>query len=168
MEAIFKRKSIRKYQDRPVEKEKIEKLLRAIMQAPSAVNQQPWEVIVIENKETLKRLSEMSPYSKMIEGSAVTFILAANSENLKIPSAWQQDMGAATENLLLEAVELELGGVWLGTATSEDNMDFIRKFFDLPENILPFSVVPIGYPDQDNTNFIDRFNKDKVHYEGWK
>ena len=168
MEAIFKRKSIRKYQDRPVEKEKIEKLLRAIMQAPSAVNQQPWEVIVIENKETLKKLSEMSPYSKMIEGSAVTFVLAANSENLKVPSAWQQDMGAATENLLLQAVELELGGVWLGTATTEDNMDFIRKFFDLPENILPFSVVPIGYPDQDNNSFIDRFNKDKVHYEGWK
>jgi len=168
MEAIFKRKSIRKYQDRPVEKEKIEKLLRAIMQAPSAVNQQPWEVIVIENKETLKKLSEMSPYSKMIEGSAVTFVLAANSENLKVPSAWQQDMGAATENLLLQAVELELGGVWLGTATSEDNMDFIKDFFYLPENILPFSVVPIGYPDQDNNSFIDRFNKDKVHYEGWK
>lgn len=168
MEAIFKRKSIRKYQDRPVEKEKIEKLLRAIMQAPSAVNQQPWEVIVIENKETLKKLSEMSPYSKMVAGSAVTFVLVANSENLKVASAWQQDMGAATENLLLQAVDLELGGVWLGTATSEDNMDFIRDLFNLPENILPFSVVPIGYPDQENNSFIDRFNKDKVHYEGWK
>ena len=138
------------------------------MQAPSAVNQQPWEVIVIENKETLKKLSEMSPYSKMIEGSAVTFILVANKEKLTIPSAWQQDMGAATENLLLEAVELELGGVWLGTATSEDTMEFVRKLFDLPENILPFAVVPMGYPDQQNDNIIDRFNKDKVHYEAWR
>ena len=103
MEAIFKRKSVRKYQDRPVEKEKIDKLLKAIMQAPSAVNQQPWEVIVIENKETLKKLSEMSPYSKMVESSAVTFVLAANKDNLKVASAWQQDMGAATENHLVES-----------------------------------------------------------------
>jgi len=77
-------------------------------------------------------------------------------------------MGVATENLLLEAVELDLGAVWLGTATSEDNMEFVRKLFDLPENILPFSVVPIGYPDQETENIVDKFNKDKVHYEGWK
>jgi nitroreductase len=168
MGVIFKRKSVRKYQDRPVEKEKIDMLLKAIMQAPSAVNQQPWEVIVIENKETLKKLSEMSPYSKMVDSSAVTFVLVANKDNFKIPSAWQQDMGAATENLLLEAVELDLGAVWLGTATLEDNMEFVRKLFDLPENILPFSVVPVGYPEQQNDNIIDRFNKDKVHYEGWR
>jgi len=168
MEAIFNRRSIRKYQDKPVEKEKIEKLLKAIMQAPSAVNQQPWEVIVVENKETLKSLSEMSPYSKMVADSPVAFVLVANSDNFKVPSAWQQDMGAATENLLLEAVELGLGGVWLGTAVSEENMNFVRKIFDLPENILPFSVVPVGYPDGQNHNFVDRFNKDKVHYEGWK
>ena len=77
-------------------------------------------------------------------------------------------MGVATENLLLEAVELELGGVWLGTATAEENMEFVKKLFDLPENILPFSVVPIGYPDQETENIVDKFNKDKVHYEGWK
>ena len=98
----------------------------------------------------------------------VTFVLVANSETFKVASAWQQDMGAATENLLLEAVELGLGGVWLGTAVSEENMEFVRKLFDLPENILPFSVVPIGYPDGQNNSIIDRFNKDKVHYEGWK
>ena len=168
MEAIFNRRSIRKYQDKPVEKEKIEKLLKAIMQAPSAVNQQPWEIIVVENKETLKSLSEMSPYSKMVADSPVAFVLVANSDNFKVPSAWQQDMGAATENLLLEAVELGLGGVWLGTDVAEENMNFVRKIFDLPENILPFSVVPVGYPDGQNHNFVDRFNKDKVHYEGWK
>jgi nitroreductase len=76
-------------------------------------------------------------------------------------------MGAATQNLLLEAVELGLGAVWLGTAVSEGNMNFIRETFDLPENILPFAVVPIGYPDGQENTFIDRFNKDRVHYERW-
>ena len=102
MDAISNRRSIRKYQDRRVENEKIENLLRATMQAPSAVNQQPWEIIVVENKDTLKELSEMSPYSKMVEDAPVAFVLVANSDNFKMPSAWQQDMGAATENLLLE------------------------------------------------------------------
>ena len=168
MEAIFNRRSIRKYQDRPVEKEKIDKLLKAIMQAPSAVNQQPWEFIVVENKDTLKKLSEMSPYSKMVEGTAVAFVALANSDDFKIPSAWQQDMGAAVENLLLEAVHLELGAVWLGVATAEENMNYIKELFNLPENIKPFALIPVGYPDGQKNTFVDRFNEKKVHYETWK
>ncbi len=167
MEAIFNRTSIRKYQDKPVEKEKIEKLLRAAMQAPSAVNEQPWEFIVIENKETLSKLSGMSPYSKMVANSAVTFIIVANKAKLKVADAWQQDLGAATENLLLEATYLGLGAVWLGTAVSEENMSFVKELFNLPENIVPYAVVPVGYPDQKST-FVDRFNKDSVHYDSFK
>ena len=167
MEAIFNRTSIRKYKEKPVEKEKIEKLLRAAMQAPSAVNEQPWEFIVIENKETLNKLSGMSPYSKMVAKSAVTFIIVANKDKLKVADAWQQDLGAATENLLLEATYLGLGAVWLGTAVSEENMNFVKKLFKLPENIIPYAVVPVGYPDQ-NSTVVDRFNEDSVHYENFK
>ncbi len=164
MEAIFNRTSIRKYKEKPVEKEKIEKLLRAAMQAPSAVNEQPWEFIVIENKETLNKLSGMSPYSKMVANSAVTFVIVANKDKLRVSDAWQQDLGAATENLLLEATYLGLGAVWLGTAVSEENMNFVKKLFKLPENIIPYAVVPVGYPDQ-NSTVVDRFNEDSVHYE---
>jgi nitroreductase len=167
MEAIFNRTSIRKYKEKAVEKEKIEKLLRAAMQAPSAVNEQPWEFIVIENKETLNKLSGMSPYSKMVANSAVTFIIVANKDKLKVADAWQQDLGAATENLLLEATYLGLGAVWLGTAVSEENMNFVKKLFKLPENIIPYAVVPVGYPDQ-NSTVVDRFNEDSVHYENFK
>ena len=167
MEAIFNRTSIRKYKEKPVEKEKIEKLLRAAMQAPSAANEQPWEFIVIENKETLNKLSGMSPYSKMVAKSAVTFIIVANKDKLKVADAWQQDLGAATENLLLEATYLGLGAVWLGTAVSEENMNFVKKLFKLPENIIPYAVVPVGYPDQ-NSTVVDRFNEDSVHYENFK
>lgn len=152
MDIISNRRSIRKYEDRPIEKEKIEKLLRAAMQAPSAVNQQPWEFIVVENKDTLKKLSEMSPYSKMVEGAAAAFVVLANSDNIKIPTAWQQDMGAAVENLLLEAVHLELGAVWLGVATVEDNINYIKELFDLPETIKPFALIPVGYPSGQKIN----------------
>jgi len=169
MNAIFNRRSIRKYKDKPIEKEKVEKLLRAAMQAPSAVNEQPWEFIVVQNKDTLNKLSNMSPYSKMVASCGAAIVLVANTEAFRIPTGWQQDMGAAAENLLLEAVELDLGAVWLGVATSEDASKFITNFFGLPENIKPFALISVGYPDEGQENkFIDRFNENKVHYENWK
>lgn len=166
MEIINIRRSQRRYKDIQVEKEKINKLLRAAMQAPSAFNQQAWEFLVVENKESLKKLSGMSQYSKTIEKSPVTIIVLADKNNMTVPDCWQQDLGAATQNLLLEAVELGLGAVWMAAAPFEDRMNFIRDMFGLPENILPYSVISIGYPEEEN-KFIDRYNSSKVHYEKW-
>lgn len=166
MEIINNRRSIRTYKEIKVENEKIDKLLRAAMQAPSAYNQQAWEFIVVENKETLKKLSEMSQYSKPIEKSSVTIIVLANKDNFLVPECWQQDLGAATQNILLEVVELGLGGVWMAAAPFEDRMNYIRDMFNLQENILPYSVIPIGYPEEEN-KFVDRYNSEKVHYERW-
>lgn len=167
MEVIFNRRSIRKYQDKPVEKEKIDKLIRAAMQAPSAANQQPWEFIVVENKETLQKLADMGPYSKMTSKAAVAVVALANRNNIKIESAWQQDMGASVENLLLEATYLDLGAVWLGVATAEPHIEYIRELFGLPESIIPFALIPVGYPDGQSNTYVDRFDTNKVHYENW-
>ncbi|WP_018306537.1 nitroreductase family protein [Desulfitobacterium hafniense] len=168
MKAIFNRRSVRKYEDKPVEREKIEKLLRAAMQAPSAGNQQPWEFIVIEDKKTLKKLSEASPYSKMVANSAATFVLLSRTEGLKFLGCSPQDMGAAAENLLLEAVELGLGAVWLGIAPVEERMNYIKNMFNLPGNIEPFALIPVGYPDGQKNEFVDRFDETRVHYGSWK
>lgn len=138
MEVIFNRRSIRKYKDQVVEPEKIDRLLRVAMQAPSAANQQPWEFIVIQDKEVLEKLSNTSPYTKPIAGSAVTFVLLANGNELKVPTAWEQDMSAAAQNLLLEAVYLGLGGVWFGVQTSDVIIENVRNFFNLPiSSLLP-------------------------------
>jgi nitroreductase len=161
---IFERKSVRKYQNKPVEKEKIEKLLRAAMQAPSAGNQQPWEFLVIQEKTTLKKLSEMSQYSRMLDGAGLAVIFLGNTERIRMMGYWEQDMGAATENLLLEAVELGLGAVWLGVSPMQDRMEYVRNLFDLPENIKPFSIVSIGYPAEDR-EFTDRYDEKRVHFE---
>jgi nitroreductase len=168
MEAIFNRRSIRTYEDKPVEKEKIEKLLRAAMQAPSAANQQPWEFIVVEDKENLKKLSNASPYSKMVANSAVTIVLLSRKEGVAFPPCIPQDMGAAAENLLLEAVQLELGAVWIGIAPVQERMNYITDMFGLPEGIEPFALIPVGYPDGHKNEFIDRFDATRVHYENWK
>ena len=167
MKEIFNRRSIRKFTEQPVEQEKIDRLLRAAMQAPSAANQQPWEFIVVKEKAALESLSKVSPYSKPVAGSAVTFVLLANSGELRVPTAWEQDMSAATQNLLLEVVYLGLGGVWFGVATSEIVVENVRKLFNLPDSIKPFALISVGYPAEQKNEFVDRFKAEKVHNEKW-
>ncbi|GLC31885.1 nitroreductase family protein [Clostridium omnivorum] len=166
MEIINSRRSVRTYKDIKVEKEKVEKLLRAAMQAPSAYNQQAWEFVVVEDKNTLKKLSETSPFSKPVANAPLAFVVLGNKDNMKVPGCWQQDLGAACENLLLEAVELGLGGVWMAVTPEEDRINYIKNMFNLPENIIPYSLIPIGYP-ADEPKFVDRFDSTKVHYERW-
>lgn len=168
MEEIFNRRSIRKFKDQDVEPEKIDRLLRAAMQAPSAGNQQPWEFIVVKDKEGLRRLSQVSPFSKPVADSGVTFVLLANGNELKIPTAWEQDMGAAAENMLLEAVHLGLGGVWFGVATSSEVMENVSSLFRLPDHIKPFALISVGYPDGQKNEFVDRYKAEKVHEEKWQ
>lgn len=165
LEVIKSRRSIRKYEDKPVEKEKIEVLLRAAMQAPSAGNQQPWEFIVVQEKVSLKKLSLMSPFSKLVEKAPAAIVLLANEEKMKFPSIWQQDMGAAAENILLEAVEQGLGAVWLGVATIEDRENYLKKMFNLKDAITPFCVIALGYPKDEKNKFVDRFDEARIHYE---
>ncbi len=168
MNEIFTRRSIRKFKAQNVEPEKIDKLLRAAMQAPSAANQQPWEFIVVQDKEKLAQIAETSPYAKLAANSAVTFVLLANDKELKVPTAWEQDMSAATQNILLEAVHLGLGGVWLGVATSNAVAENVSRLFELPAHIRPFALISIGYPDEQQNEFVDRYKADRVHYENWK
>lgn len=168
MEEIFIRRSIRKFKAQEVEPEKIDKLLHAAMQAPSAANQQPWEFIVVQDKEKLAQLAETSPYAKLAANSAVTFVLLANDKDLIVPAGWEQDMGAAAQNMLLEAVHLGLGGVWLGVATSDAVAENVSRLFELPDHIRPFALISIGYPDGQKNEFIDRYKADRVHYENWR
>jgi nitroreductase len=167
MEEILIRRSIRKFTNQELEPEKIDKLLRAAMQAPSAANQQPWEFIVVQDKERLVQLAETSPYAKPVAGSAVTFVLLADESKLRVPTGWEQDLGAAAENMLLEAVHLGLGGVWLGVATADFVTENVRKLFELPGNIRPFALISVGYPDGQKNQFVDRYLPERVHYEKW-
>lgn len=166
MNSIFTRRSVRKYSGREVEDEKLDRILRAAMQAPSAVNQQPWEFIVIKNKETLKKLADISIYATMLKEASAAVIILGNKDMMIVPEKASQDLSAATENLMLEAVELGLGTVWIGVDPDVDKIEFITKMFDVPENVKPYSLISIGYPADENANkFVDRYKAERVHYE---
>lgn len=166
MESILNRKSIRKYKDAKIRQEQVEELLRAGMQAPSAGNEQPWEFIVLRNKEVMKKITEIHPYSKMLLNADVAIVVCGDESKEIFEGFWVQDCSAATENILLAAEEKGLGAVWLGVYPLQDRVDGIKKILDLPDSVIPLSIIPIGYPAEEK-EAADRFNKERIHYDRW-
>ncbi len=160
---IFTRVSVREFENKMVEDEKIEDMLRAAMAAPSAGNQQPWEYYVIKDKSVLEQISMSSPYAGCAKDAPVAFVACYRTEGICFPEYAEIDMGASVENLLLEATEHHLGAVWLGIAPVEERMEKVAEILHLPKNLKAFAIIPCGYPieqlPQEN-----RFDKQRVHY----
>ncbi|NLY07619.1 MAG: nitroreductase family protein [Spirochaetales bacterium] len=168
MQEIFNRRSIRDFSNRKVEREKINRLLEAAMQAPSAQDQREWCFVVVDDPEKQTLLSRVSPYSRMIAKAPVTIAILCDTSKLKSPDYWEQDLGACTENLLLEATHQELGACWMGMAPMQDRMDSISSILGLPDFIKPFALVAVGYPQEGKGNrFIDRFDRSLIHFNQW-
>jgi len=166
LDAIRTRRSIRRYTGRPVSKESIETVLRSAMQAPSARNLQPWEFLVVQDGETLKRIPEFHPYSSMVPDASAAILVCGNTRLQEMPGYLAQDCSAAVENLLLEAAGLGLGAVWLGVYPREERMKAMTDLFELPEDILPMALISVGFPAE-KPEFQDRYTEDKVHWENW-
>ena len=162
MNSIFHRVSIRKFTDKPVEEEKIEKILRAAFAAPSAQNQQPWEFYVVTRKEIIEELSGVSPYSGCLAGAPLAIVPCFYTQS-KVPRYAQIDLSAATENILLEADELGLGAVWLGIAPVEERMSKVREILSIPDELTAFCIVAVGHPAESRSQK-DRFKPERVHY----
>jgi len=163
---IYLRRSVRKYQNKDVGDEIVTELLRAAMHAPSAGNAQPWHFIVIRSEEKKQRIAEVHPYARMVLQAPVAILVCADPGLEIYKGFWVQDCSAATMNILLRAVELGLGAVWCGVYPNEERVEAFRKIFGLPEHVVPFSIVPVGYPAE-TPKPVDRFKPERIHYEAW-
>lgn len=166
MKAILDRKSVRKYKDISVSDEIVEDLLRAGMQAPSAGNEQPWEFIVLRDKEIMKKITEVHPYSRMLLNCDVAIVVCGDLTKEVFKGYWVQDCSAATENILLAAEDMGLGAVWLGVYPMEERVSDLKELLNLPESVIPLSIIPVGYPDE-KRGAVNRFNKERIHYDRW-
>lgn len=165
MNAIFTRRSVRSFSGARVEEDKVDYILRAGMQAPSAYNQQPWDFIVVRNKEKLKRLSQSNQYAGSLNEADVCIIVLGNVDRMRLPEMAEQDLAACTQNILIQVAELGLGAVWYGTSPIEERMKFIQDEFNLSRNLIPFSMIGIGYPKNENANvYLDRFDPSRINY----
>lgn len=160
--SIFHRVSIRRFQDRPVEKEKTEAILRAAMQAPSAANQQPWEFYVVTDKEKILALSRTNPNARAA-ANAPAVIVSVYRTNCYLPDFAEIDMSIAMENLWLETDAQGLGGVWLGIAPWEDRMKAVEKVLGIPDHLRAFAIFPYGYPGEERKQQ-NRFDESRIHF----
>ena len=163
MNEIFKRISVRKFEDKPVEHEKLELLMRAAMAAPSAGNQQPWEFFVVRDRDTILALSKCSPYSGCAAGAPAVIVPCLRTDGLRFPELGEVDLAIATENILLEITSLGLGGVWLAVAPYEDRTEKANAALGIGESLSAFALVPVGYPAQERPQQ-DRYDETRVHY----
>ena len=163
---ILKRTSVRSYEDRAVESEKVEKLLRAGMAAPTAVNKQPWHFIVVTDKNQLQKLSEANPNAGMAAKAPLAIVVCGDMDKSLEGDArefWVQDCSAATENILLAATGMGLGAVWTGTYPSKERCAAVADVLRLPDTLIPLNTIVIGYPDTEPTPK-DKWKKENVSY----
>ena len=165
MEAILTRRSIRKYTGQPVSDEMLKELLEAAMCAPSAGNRRPWCFVVINDRNILDESPRFHPYAQMLKEAPVAILVCCDS-NLQMGDYGVQDCSAATQNILLAAHAKGLGAVWLGVHPTEARVTDIKRLLNLPENIIPISLISVGYPAEQKSPS-DHYRADRVHYNHW-
>ncbi|MCL2789079.1 MAG: nitroreductase family protein [Desulfobulbus sp.] len=166
IEAINTRRSIRRFQERPVADEHIQTIIEAAMLAPSAGNQQPWHFIVITDREKLNAIPAFHPYSGMVHTAPVAILICGDPAGGAWPEFWVQDCSAAAQNALLAARDLGLGTVWVGIYPIEERIAGFRRLLAIPEHIHPFALIPVGWP-AGSFHPVNRTRPERVHRETW-
>ncbi|MDL2251839.1 nitroreductase family protein [Odoribacter sp. OttesenSCG-928-J03] len=163
IETIMNRKSVRKYQDRQVEEEKISVLLKAGMAAPSGKDVRPWEFVVVADRGILNAMAEGLPYAKMLKNAPLAIVVCGNTE---ASSYWYVDCSTAAQNILLAAEAQGLGAVWTAAYPYDDRMQLVSEQLGLPDNIQALCVIPVGYPLMPH-NPRDKYDESKIHTNKW-
>ncbi|WP_292527376.1 nitroreductase family protein [Methanoculleus sp.] len=166
LEAILTRRSVREYTDHPVDRETVDRLLAAAMQAPFAGSEPPWHFVVIDDPEVLARIPAVSPYAEIRQPAPLAVLVCADLSLPERPEFTVQGCAAATENLLLAAHALGLGAVWTAVYPEADRMLGFTNLFSLPDGVVPFALVTVGRPAARPAP-VDRYRKDRVHRNAW-
>lgn len=165
LNSIMNRRSIRKFEDRPVEREKVESILRAAMQSPTAKDSRCWEFLVVTDRAACEAVSQMSEFAMCAAKAPVLIIPMVNLAQTSGEECWWvEDLAAATQTMLIQIEEEGLGGTWLGMYPRKSRTDALRAYFELPDHILPFAVIALGYKQKEKPRE-DRWAPEKVHWE---
>ncbi|HML63380.1 MAG TPA: nitroreductase family protein [Dysgonomonas sp.] len=164
LSAIYNRKSVRSFiKDRPVSDEDVQALIKAGMSAPSGKDTRPWEFVIINDRSILDKMSEELPTAKMLSQAPMAIVVCGDTIR---SSYWYLDCSAATENILLAAEAMELGGVWTAAYPYRDRMATVIKHTNMPAQVLPLAVIPIGYP-MGNHSVKYKYDEKKIHMNKW-
>ncbi|NTV30148.1 MAG: nitroreductase family protein [Candidatus Omnitrophica bacterium] len=165
---IHSRKSVRHFTGQPVSADLLNRIVRAGMAAPTAVNMQPWSFVVVTDRAMLDALAAGLPYAKMLDKAGAAIVVCALPDK-----AFQKktefaiiDASCASENILLAIEALGLGGVWTAAYPDPERMDLVRKVLGVPAEVIPLNVIPVGHPDGTDQPK-DKFHPENIHLEKW-
>lgn len=167
LDTIMNRYSVRSYTGEKVSPEQIETLLRAGMAAPSGMNLQPWRFVVVTDPA---KMDAMTPWGADTWKAAGTIIVVCGKTTMgdgnEPNPLWTADCSAVTENILLAAKAMGLGAVWNACYPFDDFWHQTQRELGLPEDVIPFSIVPVGY-ESGSEEPKQKFDPAKIHYEKW-
>jgi nitroreductase len=149
-----RRRSIRKYQNKPVESEKIDLLVEALLRAPTSMGKNSWEFVVVTDSALLQKLSSAKPHgATFLKKAALGIVVCANPQ---ISDVWIEDASIASIFIHLAAASLGLGSCWIQVRERKHNDTqtaeaYIAEVLNLPAHIKVESMVAIGYPDEDKS-----------------
>lgn len=161
LEVLKIRRSVREYKDKPIPKEALEKIVDAARFAPTARNEQPWEFIVVTEKETLKKMGGITDHGKFIVEAAACILVFCNDTKYYL-----EDGCAATENILLAATALGIASCWV----AGDKKSYCRQLHELfyvPLSFKLVSIISLGYPESEKVfNIADKRSlQELIHWE---
>jgi len=150
IEAIQSRRSIRKFEDVEVEDEKVDIILDAGRWAPSGMNNQPWQFIVVRNRETIDKIAQCTAYGNIVKSANLLIAIFLNKDEMYDRTKDVMAIGAAIQNMLLAVHSLDLGAVWLGEVLKEKEK--VNQILDAPNSLELMAVLAIGGPAEKPTS----------------
>ncbi len=171
IDCIMTRTSVRSYNGEQIDDSTVTKILRAGMAAPTAANQQPWHFVVVNDQNLKDSITAAFEYTKMVKNCSFAVVVCGDMDNLftdDIPDGgfWVEDCSAASENMLLAAHALGIGGVWCGIYPLKDREQRLRSILKLPSNLTPLNVMAFGYPAVSPAPK-DKWTPAKIHYNAY-
>lgn len=164
LQTIAQRTSVRKYvKGKAVEQDKVDNMLHAAMAAPSGMDKRPWEFIVVNERASLDSLAAVLSNARMLSVAPMAIVVAADTTRSEY---WYLDCSAAAQNILLAAKAQDLGAVWTAAYPYKERMDAVSNCLQLPAQVKPLCVIPVGYPDG-TFQPKDKWDETRVHYNKW-
>lgn len=164
LDLMYTRRSVREYTDEPVSDEQVETMLKAAMAAPSAQDLQPWHFVVVRKRKLLDKLAEVHKYAQMLKHAPLAIVVCGDQEISE--RHWVEDTCAATQNLLLAATAVGLGGVWISLYPKRKHQKYVRDLLDIPDQVGVLCIVALGHPAEQK-KARTQYKPERVHRDEW-
>jgi len=166
---IMTRASARSFTGETIPRETLLRIAKAGMAAPSAMNVQPWAIVIVSDRKKLDELCAALPYAKMLEKASAAFVICGDPRKDETIAAkhWTVDCAAMSENILLAVHSLGLGAVWTAVFPDGPRLDSVRRIIGIPPEIIPLNVIPIGVIAGKAPVPKDKYNAAAVRFDRW-